>query len=223
MTSLFNAQNPSDMQLTSQSFQDGQAIPGEFAFAVPDAASHVALSSNRNPHLAWSGAPAGTQSFVVVCHDPDVPSRGDDVNQEGREVPASLPRVDFFHWLLLDIPAATTEIAAGAQSDGVTPRGKSGPAAPGGLRHGINDYTGWFAGDEQMKGDYYGYDGPCPPWNDSIVHHYVFTVYALATPTLAVSGELTGANVRAALQAGQVLGKASITGLYSLNPAVCAA
>ena len=112
------------MQLTSQSFQDGQAIPGEFAFAVPDAASHVALSSNRNPHLAWSGAPAGTQSFVVVCHDPDVPSRGDDVNQEGREVPASLPRVDFFHWLLLDIPAATTEIAAGAQSDGVTPRGK---------------------------------------------------------------------------------------------------
>ena len=210
------------MQLTSQSFQDGQAIPGEFAFAVPDAASHVALSSNRNPHLAWSGAPAGTQSFVVVCHDPDVPSRGDDVNQEGREVPASLPRVDFFHWLLLDIPAATTEIAAGAQSDGVTPRGKSGPAAPGGLRHGINDYTGWFAGDEQMKGDYYGYDGPCPPWNDSIVHHYVFTVYALATPTLAVSGELTGANVRAALQAGQVLGKASITGLYSLNPAVCA-
>jgi Raf kinase inhibitor-like YbhB/YbcL family protein len=223
MTSLFNAQDPSDMQLTSQSFQDGQAIPGEFAFAVPDAASHVALSSNRNPHLAWSGAPAGTQSFVVVCHDPDVPSRGDDVNQEGREVPASLPRVDFFHWLLLDIPAATTEIAAGAQSDGVTPRGKSGPAAPGGLRHGINDYTGWFAGDEQMKGDYYGYDGPCPPWNDSIVHHYVFTVYALATPTLAVSGELTGANVRAALQAGQVLGKASITGLYSLNPAVCAA
>ena len=48
------------MQLISQSFQDGQAIPGEFAFAVPDAASHVALSSNRNPHLAWSGAPAGT-------------------------------------------------------------------------------------------------------------------------------------------------------------------
>ena len=74
-----------------------------------------------------------------------------------------------------------------------------------------------------MKGDYFGYDGPCPPWNDSIVHHYIFTVYALTTPTLAVSGELTGSNVRAALQAGQVLGKASITGLYSLNPAVSAA
>src|SRR5256885_14224573 len=48
IASLFNAQDRSDMQLISQSFQDGQAIPGEFAFAVPDAASHVALSSNRN-------------------------------------------------------------------------------------------------------------------------------------------------------------------------------
>lgn len=211
------------MQLTSQSFQDGQAIPGAYAFAVPDAASHVALSSNRNPHLAWSGVPAGTQSLVVVCHDPDVPSRGDDVNQEGREVPATLPRVDFFHWLLLDIPAGTTEIAEGSHSSAVTARGKAGPTAPGGLRHGINDYTAWFAGDEAMKGDYYGYDGPCPPWNDSLVHHYVFTVYALGTPSLAVEGPLTGANVRAALTKAPVLGQASLTGLYSLNPRVAAA
>ena len=155
----------------------------------------------------------------MVCHDPDVPSRGDDVNQEGREVPASLPRVDFFHWLLLDIPAATTEIAAGAQSDGVTPRGKSGPAAPGGLRHGINDNTGWFAGDEQMKGDYYGYDGPCPPWNDEIVHHYVFTLYALDVARCAVEGRFTGQDVRAAI-AGHVLGEAKLTGTYTLNPAL---
>ncbi|WP_246795219.1 YbhB/YbcL family Raf kinase inhibitor-like protein [Burkholderia perseverans] len=211
------------MQLTSQSFQDGQPIPGEFAFAVADPAAHVALSSNRNPHLAWTGAPAGTQSFVVVCRDPDVPSRGDDVNQEGREVPASLARVDFFHWLLLDLPAATTAIAAGSHSAAVTPRGKPGPDAPEGLRHGINDYTGWFAGDGQMSGDYYGYDGPCPPWNDTIVHHYVFTVYALAVPKLAVNGALTGANVRAALAGAPVLATASLTGTYSLNPRVAAA
>ena len=208
------------MQLSSHSFQDGQAIPGAFAFAVPDATAHVLLSSNRNPHLAWRDVPAGTQSFVIVCHDPDVPSRGDDVNQEGRTVPADLPRVDFYHWLLLDIPAATTEIAAGTQSDGITAHGKPGPAAPQGLRHGINDYSAWFAADAQMQGEYYGYDGPCPPWNDSLVHHYVFTVYALATPTLAVEGALTGANVRAALAQAPVLGQARITGLYSLNPAV---
>lgn len=208
------------MKLTSNSIEDGKAIPGEFAFCVPDTAAHVALSANRNPHLAWSDAPAGTQSFVLVCHDPDAPSRGDDVNQEGRTVPASLPRVDFYHWLLLDIPASTTEIAAGSHSDGVTARGKSGPAAPGGLRHGINDYTGWFASDAQMKGNYYGYDGPCPPWNDEMAHRYVFTVYALATPTLAVEGDLTGANVMAALNKAKVLGQASLTGVYSLNPAV---
>lgn len=208
------------MQLISQSFQDGHAIPGEFAFAVPDATAHVTLSSNRNPHLAWSSAPEGTQSFAVVCHDPDAPSRGDDVNQVGREVPATLPRVDFFHWLLLDIPADTTQIPVGSHSSCVTPRGKPGPATAGGWRHGLNDYTGWFANDEQMKGDYYGYDGPCPPWNDTLVHHYVFTIYALATPTLTVAGPLTGANVRDALGSAQVLGQASLTGLYSLNPCV---
>ncbi|NIF82523.1 YbhB/YbcL family Raf kinase inhibitor-like protein [Comamonas sp. Tr-654] len=208
------------MQLISQSFQDGQVIPGEFAFAVPDASSHVALSSNRNPHLAWSDVPEGTRSFVVICHDPDVPSRGDDVNQEGREVPLSLPRVDFFHWVLLDIPADVSQIAAGSHSDGVTPGGKSGPATPEGWRHGLNDYTGWFAADEHMKGNYFGYDGPCPPWNDTRIHHYVFTVYALATLTLEVTGPLTGANVRAALASAKVLGQASLTGVYSLNPAV---
>ncbi|HBJ70474.1 YbhB/YbcL family Raf kinase inhibitor-like protein [Alcaligenes phenolicus] len=208
------------MQLISQSFQDGQAIPGEFAFAVPDANAHIALSSNRNPHLAWSDVPAGTQSFVIVCHDPDVPSRGDDVNQEGRQVPADLPRVDFFHWLLLDIPASTIEIASGSHSSSITPRGKPGPELEDGLRYGINDYTAWFAGDEKMKGDYHGYDGPCPPWNDTLVHHYIFTVYALATPSLAVDGPLTGANVRAALSTAPVLGQASLTGLYSLNPSV---
>lgn len=205
------------MQLKSNSFNDGAVIPGQFAFAVIDPKTHVSLSNNRNPHLAWSDAPAVTRSFVVICHDPDVPSRGDDVNQEGREIPASLPRVDFFHWLLLDIPPATHEIAAGSQSVGVVSRGKQGPAAPGGLRHGINDYTGWFAGDPNMKGNYYGYDGPCPPWNDSIVHHYIFTIYALDVPRVDVRGELTGANVRAAL-AGHVIAQSHLTGTYTLNP-----
>lgn len=205
------------MKLSSQSFSDNAIIPGEFAFAVIDPVTHVALSSNRNPHLAWSDVPAGTQSFALICHDPDVPGSGEDVNQEGREVPASLPRVDFFHWLLLDIPAAVREIAAGSHSDGVVARGKAGPAAPGGLRHGINDYTNWFAGDEQMSGDYHGYDGPCPPWNDTLVHRYVFTLYALDLPQIAVNAPLTGANVRDAL-AGHVLAQASLTGTYTLHP-----
>lgn len=207
------------MKLLSNSFRDGEAIPGEFAFAVEDAQSHVALSNNRNPHLTWTDVPEGTESFALIVHDPDVPSKGDDVNKEGREVPASLPRVDFYHWLLLDIPAETTEIAAASQSDGVTARGKSGPEAPGGLRHGINNYTQWFASDPEMSGDYYGYDGPCPPWNDAIVHHYVFTLYALDIAELPVEGKLTPDNILAALK-GHVLEEASLTGTYTLNPAV---
>ncbi len=207
------------MQVKSESFRDGGPIPGEFGFAVIDPVSHVALSKNRNPHLSWVDAPEGTRSFAIVVHDPDVPSQGDDVNKEGREVPANLPRVNFYHWLLWDIPASTREIARGSQSDGVTAHGKRGPAANDGMRHGINNYTEWFASDPEMEGDYYGYDGPCPPWNDSIVHHYIFTVYALDVENLDVEGEPTAENLLVAIK-GHALDQAKMTGLYSLNPEV---
>ena len=208
------------MKLFSDSFQDGGAIPGEFAFAVIAPGTHVSLSANRNPHLRWQDAPAGTKSFALICHDDKVPSRPDDVNQEGREVPADLPRVDFYHWTLFNLLPTLHEITAGSQSQAVTPRGKS-TEVPGHLgpqvQHGINDYTAWFAGDVGMGGDYYSYDGPCPPWNDSLVHRYVFTLYALDVASLDVKGKPVGAAVLAALQ-GHVLAKASITGTYSLNP-----
>lgn len=205
------------MKLSSSSFGDKQRIPGAFAFAVPHATEHVALSSNRNPQFAWSGAPAGTKSFALVCHDPDVPSKGDDVNKEGHSVPASLPRVDFYHWLLVDIPAGTSSIAEGEYSEGISARGKPGPEAKGGTRQGINDYTGWFAGDKDMSGNYFGYDGPCPPWNDEILHHYVFTLYALDCARCPVEGAFKGADLLKAIE-GRVLAKASLTGIYTLNP-----
>ena len=207
------------MKVTSNSFKDGQPIPGDFAFCLADPEHHVCLGRNLNPHLAWRDAPPGTHSFVVICHDPDVPSKGDDVNQEDRTVPASLPRVDFFHWVLVDLPASLGEISEGEFSSDVTPRGKPGPHAPHDARQGINDYTGWFDSDNDMRGDYYGYDGPCPPWNDEIVHHYVFTVFALDVGRLDVDGKLTGQQVRAAMQ-GHILAQASLTGTYTLNPSL---
>jgi Raf kinase inhibitor-like YbhB/YbcL family protein len=207
------------MQLTTTAFADQGPIPGEFAFAVIDPATHVKLSANRNPDFAWTGVPAGTRSLAIVCHDPDVPSRGDDVNQEGRTVPATLPRVDFYHWVLIDLPPETTRLARGEHSDGVTARGKAGPGAARNARHGINDYTGWFANDEDMRGDYYGYDGPCPPWNDALPHRYVFTLYALDVARLDVPPRFTGADVLRAM-AGHVLARSSITGSYTLNPEV---
>ena len=207
------------MEVSTSAFEDNGVIPAEFAFGAIDTAAHVKLSGNRNPDLRWSGLPPGTRSLVVLCHDPDVPSRGDDVNKEGRKVPASLPRVDFFHWVLVDLRPDTPPIERGEFSEGVTTRGKRGPHAPRDARQGINDYTGWFAGDKDMAGNYFGYDGPCPPWNDEISHRYVFTLYALDVPRLGTAGIFTGADVRKAM-AGHILGEASVTGRYALNPAV---
>jgi Raf kinase inhibitor-like YbhB/YbcL family protein len=141
------------------------------------------------------------------------------VNQEGRVIPATLPRVDFYHWVLVDLPPQAGEIKAGEFSHEVTVRGKAGPHAARGTRQGINDYTMWFSSDKDMSGDYFGYDGPCPPWNDSIAHHYVFTLYALDIDKCGVSGTFRGGDVRNAI-AGHVLAEAKITGHYSVNPAV---
>jgi len=207
------------MKLSSMSFANNQRIPAEFAFGAPDGSGHVKLSDNRNPHFAWGDLPPGTKSLVLICHDPDVPSKGDDVNQDGRTIPAALPRVDFYHWVLVDLDPASEPITAGEFANGITPRGKSGPAGPRGTRQGINDYTMWFASDHDMSGDYYGYDGPCPPWNDAISHHYVFTLYAIDLAQCPVSGKFTGADVLAAIK-GHVLGQASLTGVYAINPAV---
>ena len=204
------------MELRSDSWTSGDRIPERYAAGrlLPDGT--VGFSDNLNPHLAWSGIPAGTKSMVLICHDFDVPSRGDDVNQTDREVPADLPRVDFFHWVLIDLPPEPTVIEEGQFSRGFTARGKPGPGSLNGSRHGLNDYTGWFAGNPEMAGQYFGYDGPFPPFNDSLVHHYVFTLYALDVPRLAVDGAFTGADVRAAL-AGRVLGEATFSGTYTLN------
>jgi len=207
------------MKLTSASFGNNQRIPAEFAFCAPDPKSHAALSKNRNPQLAWSDLPAGTKSLVLICHDYDVPSKPDDVNQEGRTISASLPRVDFFHWVLVDLDPNSGPIKAGEFSDGVTARGKKGPDGPRRTRQGVNDYTMWFATDKDMSGNYFGYDGPCPPWNDTIPHHYVFTLYALGVEKCGVSGTFKGGDALTAIR-GHVLGQAALTGVYSLNPGV---
>ena len=208
------------MQLRSDSFENGARIPAEFAFGKPGAHGEpCVLSDNRNPHLAWSDAPAATRSFALACIDPDVPGKPDDVNQQGRSVPADLPRVEFVHWLMADIPADCRELRAGACSDGVTARGKQSPAGPDGARQGRNDYTGWFAGDADMAGDWLGYDGPCPPWNDERMHHYRFRVFALDVAHLDLPAPFTWTDLQRAMR-GHVLAEAELTGTYSLNPAL---
>lgn len=205
------------MELTTTSFEDGGPIPARFAFAKPHPDTRVTFAANVNPGLAWSQVPEGTQSFALMCHDYDVPSQGDDVNQDDREVPADLPRVDFFHWVVVDLPSDLRSIDEGEFGAGVVSGGKPGGEGPHGCRQGLNDFTGWFEGDEDMGGSYHGYDGPAPPWNDSIVHHYVFTLYALDIATTPVSGTFTGHEVREAIR-GHVLAEASVEGTYTQNP-----
>ncbi len=205
------------MQLRSDSFTDGGYIPSQFAFGKR--AQPFALSANHSPHLAWRDAPAGTRSFVITCIDSDVPSSGDDVNQAGRTVAADLPRVEFVHWLMANIPPECGELAAGACSDEVTRRGKTEPFGPPGSVQGVNDFTGWFADDADMAGTYLGYDGPCPPWNDALLHRYRFTVWAVDIPELRLDAGFDLATLRAAL-AGHELAHATVTGLYNLNPSV---
>lgn len=207
------------MKLFCTGFRDNGPIPEHYAFGMLDSTNHVALSDNVNPGFYWSGQPEGARSLVLICHDPDVPSQPDDVNQEGRVVPADLPRVDFYHWVLVDIDVDSDELPEGAYSDAVTPGGKSGPEGLDGTRCGINSYTDWFAGDADMEGDYYGYDGPCPPWNDTLRHRYIFTLYALDTERCPVSGRFTGPEVLRAISA-HILGQAQLTGTYTLNPAL---
>lgn len=205
------------MWIRSDDFVDGEPIPGRNAFCVYDPGAHVTFSSNLSPHLCWGEAPAGTRSFALMMIDVDVPSKGDDVNQEGREVPPDLVRTDFTHWLIADIGSDVTEFGAGQFCNGVTPGGK--PGLRSGPVEGLNDYTGWFAGDADMAGKYRGYDGPCPPWNDSLIHHYVFTIFALDVESVGLGADFTAEDLQSAAT-GHILAEASLTGTYTLNPAL---
>jgi Raf kinase inhibitor-like YbhB/YbcL family protein len=64
---------------------------------------------NLSPALQWSGAPAGTKSFVVTLFDPDVPETGSG----------------WWHWVVYDLPANTTNLpkGAGAERSSVLPAG----------------------------------------------------------------------------------------------------
>jgi Raf kinase inhibitor-like YbhB/YbcL family protein len=218
------------MRLWSDTFTEGGVIPSECAFGMVDPDTHVRFSTNRNPHLAWEDVPFGTQSLALFCRDVDAPSIGDDVNQEGKVIPEDLPRIEFHHWTLVDIPVAIKSVAKGVFSELITPHGKPGPLVPFTIKNGtehqlrqaLNDFTGWFLGDPDLAGEYYGYDGPFPPWNDLRPHAYVFSLYALDIPEFPLEGRFTGAEARLAIR-GHILDEAQMFGVFSLNPEVAEA
>ncbi|MFM2163344.1 MAG: hypothetical protein RLZZ383_2856 [Pseudomonadota bacterium] len=210
------------MWLRSDTFAPYGFLPERTALGKGDPVSRFTFAGNRSPHLAWGDVPEGTRSFALIAVDPEAPSVGTDVNQPGREVAVDLPRAPFFHWVVLDLPSDLRALPEGAHGDGVKMGGKSQDAVGPGIV-GVNDYTGWFAAETgPMKGQYYGYDGAGPPWNDQRMHAYVFTIYALNVPSLGMHGSFDGPKALAALRS-HVLATASLTGLYAIHPGVRAA
>ncbi len=113
----------SEMQLRSSAFGPGEAIPRKYTGEGEDV----------SPALEWGGAPEGTRSFAVICHDPDAPLvKG---NTYG-----------FVHWVLYGIPGSAQGLAEGAAeytagtNDFGNP-GYGGPMPPEG--HGVHHYFFW--------------------------------------------------------------------------------
>lgn len=202
------------MKIVSDSFEHGRRISAEFAMGTPEG-----FGGNRNPHLRWDDVPAGTRSFALMCIDTDAPTDGALVADAATPIPVEHPRGDFVHWVVVDLPADLRGIAAGSCSDGVTARGKTAPAGPAGARQGFNDYTGWFAGDAAMGGDYLGYDGPYPPGHDLRLHRYFFRLFALDVERLDLPARFGAGEVFQAMR-GHVLAETATWGTYSLNPVV---
>ena len=203
------------MRVSSDSFEHRQRLPAEFAAGMRGG-DGVGFGPNRNPHLRWDDAPTSTKSFVLLCIDPDVPTVPEMVGKPGVEIPVEQPRCDFTHWVVADIPADVREIAAGSCSDGVEKGGKRAPKGPAGSRQGLNGYTGWFAGSDEMRGDWFGYDGPYPPPNDLRLHRYFFRLFALDVARLDLPASFAAADVFRAMH-GHVLAEAAVHGTYTLN------
>jgi len=204
------------LTVESDSITHGERVPDAHAFGVPDGSGKArAEGGNRSPHLRWSGAPEGTQSFAVIVYDPDVPADPSDVNQEGKSLPEDMERTDFAHWILVDIPADVNELPEGAGSNGIVVKGKPTGRTEYGVT-GANHYTDFLAGDPDMGGTYGNYDGPFPPWNDERLHNYHFVVYALDVPSLGLEGDFKLEDARKAME-GHILDQGEIVAHYTLH------
>lgn len=110
------------MRLRSASFSNGAAIPVQ----------HTGEGEDKSPSLTWSNAPAGVQSFALICEDPDYPSRT-----------SPRPKGPWVHWIIYNIPTDVKELPADL------PR-TAELSEPDGAKQGLNSF-------EEV-----GYAGPTP-------------------------------------------------------------
>lgn len=96
------------LTLSSPAFVDGGSIPKQYTCEGRD----------LSPPLAWSGAPPGTESLVLIVDDPDAPD------------PKAPQRV-WVHWVVYNLPPGSTGLPEDV--------GKKEP--PKGVSVGLNDWN----------------------------------------------------------------------------------
>lgn len=207
---------PTQLQVQINGLKANGELPADSAFCAVTA-GQPGPGPDRSLGVTWTPGPGGTKTYALVMTDPDVPK---DVSLIGKPapIPADLPRMTIYHWVLADIPASRTSLAPGEDSTGQTQGGKPVGPTPHGIR-GSNTFKDFFAGNAAMAGPYGGYDGACPPGNDLRRHHYHVRIYALDVPTLGLGPSFGGSDAEAAIK-GHVLATGDAVGTYSLNPAV---
>jgi len=109
--------------MTTTAWEDGGVIPDKY--------TQAAGANAVSPALSWSQVPGGTQSFVLLMHDPE------PVLNKGS-------KMDITHWLVWNIPGTSTGLAEGV-AQGELPDGSRqvslrsnaymGPGAPPGPYH----------------------------------------------------------------------------------------
>ncbi|WP_428120844.1 YbhB/YbcL family Raf kinase inhibitor-like protein [Bradyrhizobium sp.] len=168
-----SAANAQSMSLTSPDISEGAMIANEQVLA-----GFGCAGGNISPALSWSGAPAGTKSFAVSMFDPDAPTGS-----------------GFWHWVVFNIPPATTSFPKGA----------------GDLKKKLMP-KGAVQSRTDLSTD--GYGGPCPPAGDK-PHRYQITVFAVDVDKLpfAKNHDASAALVGFDLHF-HTLAKATLTGLY---------
>lgn len=190
----------------------GEMIPEKFAYCVAtETEKSTSGTDNLSPGVHWTAGPKGTKSYALIMMDPDVPLDFSNAGKEGKTIAINARRQPFYHWAVVNIPAANLAMVEGA---GKPQAGSSSPAV-----FAVNDYL-VFSGAAKSKENiekHTGYDGPCPPWNDERVHHYHFKVYALDTETIAAPEPFMASQVLKLIKP-HILAQGEKVLTYTLNP-----
>lgn len=165
------AQTTQALDITSTGLPEGATLPQAQVFN-----GFGCAGQNQSPALNWSDAPANTKSFAITLYDPDAPTGS-----------------GWWHWLVVNIPASTHSLPAGAGAVNST-------MLPQGALQSRTDFGAP------------GFGGACPP-PGMAAHRYQLTLFALDVESLPIDANASGALVGFMLNQ-HALAKSQITWKY---------